>query len=126
MHALGVQRAAGQGRLTRAGDADYCHHPPQRDVDIEIEWTLKNLEMTDIQARVTINGRTELIGTGGLEGAVDTDAAVYRLTPNSAWLAGAKSFTFGGQPLLAKSEAVSARIDARGLALGKAEPTPAG
>ena len=73
---------------------------------------------------VTLDGRTELFGIGGLCGDIGTDAALYRVAGDEAWLAGATRFDAEGKNFLNSKTPVAAKLDARGVALGKAQPVP--
>jgi hypothetical protein len=75
----------------------------------------------DSRAAITLDGKTELFGISGLRGKIETDAALYRIAGDEAWLAGA---TKCGAHLDSKTP-VAARLDSRGLALTKPQPVPA-
>ncbi len=87
--------------------------------------TLDAASIGDRRARIIVDGRMELFGVDGLGGPANSDAAVYRLTADSAWLANAKHFSVGPHELLALPQPGSARLDARGLALGTPQSVPA-
>ncbi|MBI5395418.1 MAG: hypothetical protein HZA91_09010, partial [Verrucomicrobia bacterium] len=74
----------------------------------------------DSRAAITLDSKTEIFGIGGLDGKIETDAALYRITDNEVWLAGA---TKCGSHLDSKSP-VAAKLDSHGLASGKPQPVP--
>ncbi|MFA5189771.1 MAG: hypothetical protein WC740_03545 [Verrucomicrobiia bacterium] len=75
----------------------------------------------DGHGAITLNGKTELFGITGLSGGIETDAMLYRIAADEAWLAGATKFA---NHLDAKTP-VAAKLDSHGVALGKVQPVPA-
>ena len=75
---------------------------------------------------VAVNGRTEIFGVNGLKGAIDTDARLYRVTPDVAWLAGTSRYSMGGRDFLGRREAPGiVRLSGQGIAYGEKKPVPA-
>lgn len=75
---------------------------------------------------ISLDGKPEVFGVLGLDGALTSDAALYRLNASEAWLAGATRLAVGGRPLFESAKPSGIRLDARGVALAEAQPVPAG
>jgi hypothetical protein len=74
---------------------------------------------------IKVGGRTELFGVGGSSGPIDTDARLYRVTGETAWLAGATRFAAGERRYLQVAAPGTVRLDASGFSIGKSQPVPA-
>lgn len=74
---------------------------------------------------VVMNGQAELFGVAGLKGEIDTDARLYRVTPDAAWLAGATRYLMGGRDWLGRRDApLTVRLSTNGIAYGEKQPVP--
>lgn len=77
----------------------------------------------DAALALTSDGRTEVFGVGGLrQTGLETDAVVYRLSPETAWLAGATRYEGGGQQW--QGEPSDLRVAGGGVVVAEPESTP--